>query len=225
MKSLEQRMSSLEKQVRISRIIIVMLSGTICTFFITGFKDKQQVPEVIQAKKFEVVDNSGAVLVRLNAIDGQGNFTSYSTTGKALVKLFSSTGGGGAINTFDTDGEINFKVTRTTEGGGYMALFNGNRKEVFETGCTDKNTGYLQLNDNEGEKLVWMTYTQDGGGYMSLQNRYNNNNITFSTPDAGGRIGIYNGSKTRICFLGTQDNKDGNLTLYNAGGTSTTSLP
>ncbi|HMI78122.1 MAG TPA: hypothetical protein VK484_04980, partial [Ferruginibacter sp.] len=133
-------------------------------------------------------------------------------------------GGGGAINTFDTDGDVMFKVTRTTEGGGYLALYNGRQQEVAELGVTTGETGYFNLNDRNGDKIAWMTFTENGGGYFSLWNN-STETIRLSTPSAGGRIGVYNKTNTRVGYMGTQESQDGNITIWNSNGSRTGGVP
>jgi len=105
-----------------------------------------------------------------------------------------------------------------------MSLFNSKQQEIAEFGVTNAESGYFRLNDRNGNKLAWLTYTQDGGGYFSLSNG-GREFFRLSTPAVGGRMGIYNNSNTRVVYLGTQDTKDGNLTLWNSSGTKSGGLP
>jgi hypothetical protein len=221
---LEQRLARLEKNVRYYRFGFAGLLTAVTVFAFMSFNRKLPAPDVIQAKTFQVVDDQGRVLVELNKEDGNGQISTFTASGNKLVSMFTSDGGAGGINTFGKDGKVIFKVTNTTEGGGYMALFNGAGSEVGELGVTNAQSGYLRLNDSKGDKLIWMTYTQDGGGYLSLSNE-GQETMRFSTPDAGGRMGIYNGSNTRIAYIGSQDNKDGNITVWNNAGTRTGGIP
>lgn len=225
MQLLEQRLHKLEKNIKIYRIVFGSTLCFVLAFILMSNEKKTSVPEKIQAKSFQVVNNSGNVLAELGTENNNGYLATYTPQGKKLVYLFTSDGGGGGLNTFDNDGDVNFKVTRTTDGGGYMALFNGDRTEIFEAGTTIANSGYLQVNDEYGQKLAWITFTEGGGGYFSLMGRNHKEYLRFSTPNAGGRIGVYNENDTRIGYLGAQENKDGNLTIYNSAGSVSSSLP
>ena len=72
--------------------------------------------------------------------------------------------------------------------------------------------------------MVWLTKSSDGGGYISLS-KDGDETVVLSTPSAGGRFSIYNRTGTRVCYLGAQDNRDGNLSVYNAGGTRMGGVP
>ena len=222
--SLEQRVAQLEKNNRFYRLCFAGSLIVVAGLVFMSFNNKKTPPDVLEAKAFHVVDDRGNVIVKINKEDGNGQMTTYTPAGKKLVSLFTSDGGGGGINTFDKNGEVIFKVTRTTEGGGYLALFNGGLQEIAELGVTDGESGYFRLNDRNGKKQVWMTYTKDGGGYLSLS-KDDQEMFRFSTPAVGGRMGIYNSSNTRIAYMGTQDTKDGNITVWNSSGTRTGGVP
>ena len=82
----------------------------------------------------------------------------------------------------------------------------------------------MNINDKFGDKLAWITYTADGGGYFALLNN-NLETIRFSTPEAGGRIGISNKRNKRVAYMGTQENLDGNITIYDNNAAILGSLP
>jgi hypothetical protein len=221
---LEQRVIALEKNLRLYKFCFAGFFLLATGFVLMSFHQKGAAPDLIQAKAFQVVDNNGKVLVEINKEKNNGQITTFTSTGKRLVCLFTSDGGSGGINTFGKDGGVLFKVTNTTEGGGYLALFNSTGTEIGELGVTNNQSGYFRLNDRNGDKQAWMTYTQDGGGYLSLSNA-NKEMIRLSTTNAGGRLGIYNSLNTRIVYAGAQDTKDGNITVWDNAGTATGRIP
>lgn len=223
--SLEQRVAKLEKSLHLYRLSFIGIIAVASALLTMSFKNtKSTVPDLVQAKTFQVVNDAGKVLVEINKEDGNGQLSTFNSSGQKLVSLFTTNDGAGGLNTFDKDGTVLFKVTNTSSGGGYMALFNGQAKEIAELGVTTNESGYIRLNDRYANKQIWMTYTTDGGGYLSLL-KDNLEMIRLSTPAAGGRVGIYNNSNTRIVYLGAQENKDGNITLWNSTGTRTGGLP
>jgi hypothetical protein len=224
MNQIEQRITQLEKSLKMYRLFFGSSLIVLIAVVLMSSGKKADVPDLIKAKAFQVVDDNGNVVVLLNKERGNGQMATYSTAGQKLVRLFTSDGGAGAINTFDANGKLNFKVTRTTEGGGYMALYNSSENEVMEVGVTLSNAGYLQVNDNNAKKLVWLTKTAEGGGYMSLSNS-EKETLVLSTPGVGGRMSIYNNSDSRIGYFGTQDDKSCNLSVYNNSGTRIGGFP
>ena len=65
MTNIEQRVTSLEKSLRMYQFILSGVVLVALAFFVSSYNNKQQVPEKIQAKAFEVVDGTGKVLVNL----------------------------------------------------------------------------------------------------------------------------------------------------------------
>lgn len=224
MNPIEQRIAKLEKSLKMYRIFFSTSVIILIAVVLMSSGKKADIPDLVKAKAFQVVDDNGNVLLLLNKEKGNGQMATYSTAGQKLVRLFTSDGGAGAINTFDPNGNLNFKVTRTTEGGGYMALYNSSNMEIMEAGVTKSNAGYLQVNDNNAKKLVWLTRTAEGGGYMSLSNE-GKESIVLSTPYVGGRISIYNRLDSRIGYFGTQDDNSCNLSVYNSSGTRIGGFP
>jgi hypothetical protein len=223
--SLEQRVALLEKNLRFYRYGFIVLLTIIGGGLLMSFKSrKTDAPDLIQAKSFQVVDDNGKVLVDINKEDDNGQISTFTPEGKRLVSLFTTDGGAGGMNTFDKNGKVLFKVTNTAEGGAYMALFNSSTTEVAEWGVAPNESGYFRLNDRDGNKLAWMTYTQDGGGYFSLSNA-GKETMRFSTPGAGGRIGVYNVSGNRVAYIGAQETKDGNITTWNSQGSISGGIP
>ena len=224
MNQLEMRVAKLEKNLMLYRMFFVLISlgGLSAVLMSSGKKDA--VPDVIQAKSFQVIDDYGTTIATLGKDKGNGSLTTYSSGGKKLVSLITSDGGAGGINTFDNDGDLLFKVTRTAGGGGYMALCNESSKEIVEYGVTDGQSGYMRINDKYGDKLAWFTYTEGGGGYLALLNN-NQETIRFSTPEAGGRVGISNKRSKRVVYIGTQESLDGNITISTSNGETLGSIP
>lgn len=222
---LESRVANLEKSLKIYRISIFTIIIVVAGFVLMSFHNKKNpVADLVQAKAFQVVDDRGKVLVEINQEDGNGQLSTFTPAGKRLVSFFTTDDGAGGLNTFSKEGKVLFKVTNNTEGGGYMTLFNSEGNEVTEFGTTNIESGYIRVNDRKGNRMAWLTYTEEGGGYFSLA-KDGTEMIRLSTPAVGGRMGIYNEAKTRIGFIGAQDNKDGNISIWDATGTRTVGLP
>ena len=224
MNGIEQRLLKLENSLRLYRVFFsTAIIALIAVIFMSSGKIND-VPDVIKAKNFQVVDNNGNILLELSQAKGNGQLITYSPTGQKLVRLFTSEGGAGAINTFDGNGKLNFKITKTTDGGGYMALYNSDEKEIIEAGSIIGNAGYLQVNDHSGTKIAWITEVKDGGGSLSLHNK-DLGLIFLEAQEAGGRVSIYNKGDVRIGYIGAQNDQSGRAVVFDKSGTISGSLP
>ncbi len=226
MQPLELRILQLEKQTRFYRFAFMILLLLAAAGLFMSFNNRQPAPDLLQAKKIQVVDDKGNVVVELKSSDftGNGEINTMTPQKTRLVSLFTTEGGGGAINTFDEFNMPIFKLTQTAGGGGYMALMNEESSEIVEFGATDQSSGYMRINDRLGNRQAWITYTRGGGGYFSLFNN-ESETIRFSTAPTGGRLGMYNNKNVRIAFLGAQDNQDGNLTIFGREGGRSGGVP
>jgi hypothetical protein len=225
MTPLEQRLSKLERSLKLYRVLFGSAAILIVAFTLISSGKKPSAPDVIQAKKFELVDDYGNVIGTFHQKDGNGALTTYTSSGIKLVSLFTiSGGGGGAINTFDDAGNVLLKITKTTGGGGYLGLYNKNASEIIQMGASTINAGYLQVNDNSGTELAYLTQQEGGGGNFSL---YNNDakSLVLSSDDVGARIGVYNTSGQRVVYAGTQDDGSGDISIYGKVGGLLGSIP
>jgi len=224
MNHIEQRVIKLEKSLRAYRIffssaVIVLVAAVLIS---SGKKD--DVPDLVKAKAFQVVDDMGNVVLLMNKEKGSGHLSTYSSSGQRLVRLFTSEGDAGAINTFDAQGNLNFKITQTTTGGGYLAMYNKDLKEAVEIGVLKTGDGYAQVNDNLGGRIAKITATTEGGGHFSLT-RDGKETITMSAASPGGRFSIYDSNEKRIGYFGAQNDKSCNLSVYNNSGTRIGGFP
>lgn len=213
MTSIEQRVITLEKSLKTYRIVVSSALILLVAFVLMSSGKKDEVPDLIKAKAFQVVDDRGNVVMLMNKERGSGHLSTFSSSGTRLVRLFTSEGDAGAINTFDEEGNLNFKITQTTTGGGYLAIYNPELREVAELGVLKTGDGYLQVNDSRGGRLGKLTATTEGGGHFSLT-RDNTETITMSASTSGGRLSLNDNSGTRVGYFGVQSDKSCNLSVY-----------
>lgn len=116
MNQLEMRVAKLEKNLMLYRMFFVLISlgGLSAVLMSSGKKDA--VPDVIQAKSFQVIDDYGTTITATLGKDkGNGSLTTYSSGGKKLVSLINFRWWCRWYQYFsDNDGDLLFKVTRTT---------------------------------------------------------------------------------------------------------------
>jgi hypothetical protein len=224
MTTIEQRVIKLERSIQAYRIIFGATVIILMAFALMSSGKKDDIPDLVKAKAFQVVDDQGNVLVLINKERGSGQFATYSSSGQKLVRLFTSESNAGAINTFDPEGNLNFKITNTTTGGGYLAIYNPGLKEVVELGVLKTSDGYIQVNDNYGSKLAKITATTEGGGHFSLT-KNGKELLTMSAATPGGRMSIYDNTEFRIGYFGAQSDLSCNLSVYNNNKTRIGGFP
>jgi hypothetical protein len=196
MSTLEQRMQKLEKKLRLYQLafIAILLAGGFLV--ISGFNKKNQVPDLIQAKGFQVVDDQGRALVSLKSYDNAGNIRIYDQNGTTLLEAYQNDAGVGSIITKSRDSKYACYVGSYNNGAGQIKIYNSNGKGVDEIGSTVSDYGYFGVNNAAENTILSVSSTANGDGVVSVFNRY----------------------KNRIAILGPDDYGNGVLNIMNSSG-------
>ena len=121
--NIEQRFAHLERSNRRLRTGLLSLTIAITTVLIVG---QVRVPNVIQAKAFQVVNDKGKKLVGLGTtVNGEGVVSTYNDKGQRLVRLAATVNGKGAVRTFNGEGQILVGLGVTENGKGVVVTFDG----------------------------------------------------------------------------------------------------
>ena len=241
MTPIELRFQKLEAANRRYRSIILLMMAAFATFFM-AFRSYNTVPDVLQAKKFEVVDASGNVLVNLTQDNGKGIIKTYNKEGKKLVNITYTTNQEGYIGLEDGKGQETLRFSSSNEGGGgYIGVFNPSGKRTLtlnndESGgniyvsnsngdsratmqCNSSAGGFLALYNSSGYTAVKLTQTSSGNGDLYVNNKDGDERVRLSVSSSAGNFQIKNNKKTMIVELGGTTNENGTINTYNTSGT------
>jgi hypothetical protein len=241
MDNIEMRLQRLEKSNRRYKNILVLLTA----FFaitIMAFKSRNAIPELLQAKRFEVLDDNGQVLVRLSQDDGKGIIKTFNQEGKKLVNITYTTHNEGFIGLEDGKGHETIRCSSSNDGGGgFIGIFNpsGNRTLTFSNdlsggniyvGNAEGNTraviqcntsagGFMGLYNQDGYTAVKLTQTSSGNGDLYVNDSKGDERVRLSVSPNAGNFQIRNASKTMIVELGGTNGSNGTINTYNSTGT------
>ena len=141
MSSLEQEVRTLQKQVRRQRRWNIALGALVVVGGLMAATAERSVPEVVQAKKFEVVNDEGKVLVILQSHslggDSLGSITTRNGSGKMLVEIAGRTCG--------------FRGNRAMTGE--LRIMNGTGLAAG-IGSTEYGDGLIQTRNGRGQVIV-----------------------------------------------------------------------
>ena len=140
MQNFEKRFTALEKSNARYRLIIFCMLTVITYFTIIAFSPAG-VPEVVQAKKFEVVDDRGNVLVRLENYNGSGAITTFLPNGNTLTDIVPTKSESGGIVLYDGKGKKNMTLTDVNGGGGSLVILNPAGQNILSLGRNNLNSG------------------------------------------------------------------------------------
>ena len=150
MLSIEDRLAALEKSNRRLRIALVAaaLGGAALAGF--GFTRPTPVPDLIQAKKFEVVNDHGTPVVWMETGPKGGSIHTTNREGKRLFTATADEDGTGRIATLDGNGH-DLVVLHSTTSGGMITTFNTKGAKVLSVGVMASGDPNLSAYGPAGE--------------------------------------------------------------------------
>jgi hypothetical protein len=142
------RVSSLEATNRRYRYAILAMLCIVVALSASAFDDN--VPDVIRARKFEMIDTSGATLFEAGS-DADG--------GRVIVRRRDGGGGmlftnseGGALGLLSPDGHVPFRAGVSPKGG-LLVLTNNEDQFVLVAAADDSASGALVIYDKTGSEI------------------------------------------------------------------------
>jgi len=160
--STDTRIESLERQVRklrryqVLQGILFVAIGCVVGYFVAT--NLQSVPDVMQAKMFEVVNDAG----------------------KKVAELTSTAGGSGALSIGDNDG-VKLALLAVYPDGAALGLLNKDGGEVPLAMLAATRYGGTMYITNKDEQLVGaLSVIQNGDGVLKTSNA--KGRVTFESP-------------------------------------------
>jgi hypothetical protein len=150
----EDRINILETQVRSLKRIVCLVCCLLVAGVAISATQSQGVPDVIQAKSFNVVNNDGTALVHLGtSTAGLGMITTMNNRGQEIVRLGVTVSGKGIVKTMNGNGEALVQLSVNTDGQGVIRTWNGDGQPlvVLGGGRSDQGSqGGVWCFDNDG---------------------------------------------------------------------------
>ena len=150
------RIESLEAQVRTLRRMLFGVFGLVVLGALLAATTLQTVPDVIRAKKFEVVNEDEQPIVLLAANQAGGLVEIRNGNGKGLVRLTSH------------------------PEGGTISIHDSRARTLILMGGNERGSGALQTRTNKGGTLVSVGTNLAGEGVVFTEN--GNGKKTSSMP-------------------------------------------
>jgi hypothetical protein len=163
MSTLEQEVRTLQKQVRRQRRWNIALGAVVVVGGLLAAKGIQEVPEVIRAKKFEVVNGDGRVVAEFKKFLGGGALFLNNKSGKQIVGIGPVPNGGSMLSINGKDGKSAVTIASSPDGGGGVEISqNGEPVGAF---LVSSGSGLLGLNSKQGNPTVMLT-ERNGNGIL-----------------------------------------------------------
>ena len=130
MSVLEARITRLEVQLRFHRRVTMLLA--VGVIVLLGLGVTQGVPELIRAKRFEMVDDEGKPLVAMRPTSMGGAIGVFTSKGQVAGVLTADESGGGLLNILSSQGKNGVLLlgTNADATGGAVTVYNTREQEV-----------------------------------------------------------------------------------------------
>jgi hypothetical protein len=152
----EQRINSLERQNRRMKWLVASIALLATTGAIIGQTARPQIPQVIQARSFEVVNEQGEKLITLGSYRFGGLLVTRSHEGDKLCVMGGTGRGDGTITTYS--GEVKRGVVLLTgdEHGGFVSVMSNAGTMAAGIGVDEKHAGIVTVRDVQGgHRALW----------------------------------------------------------------------
>ena len=164
MTTTEERMEILEKQVRRQRRWNIGLGVLVVAGGLMAAKGVQEVPDVIRAKKIEVVNDDGKIRVGMGTSkrNGGGAFILFNGS-QQEVAVIGAGADGGFLGLSNND-EVPQTIVGVGKDGGNIALKNSDGKIATAMSVVEDGLGFLTVSNSEGKGGVQIMSLPDGKG-------------------------------------------------------------
>ena len=149
------RIESLETQVRTLKRMLFGVFGLVMLGGLLAAANYQGVPDVIQAKKFEVVTSEGHAVVQLSANKTGGLVAVENGEGQRLVQLKGHPEGG-TVTIHNSQGKTLVLIGGNNHGSGAFQTRNSKGQTLVALGTNPAGEGTVLTENGKGEKTSSM---------------------------------------------------------------------
>jgi len=163
---MQNEITELRNQVRTLRKIVYGFGCLLVAGIVVGATSLQTVPDVIQAKKFEVVNDEGVAVVTLDSFQESGVIHTTDSLGdKVFVVVAEKNLSGvsiGTVTTLNGKGQTLVRLSANT-GGGTVTTENGKSQTLVQLGSNIDGEGAVTTENGKGQTLVRLSASPSGG--------------------------------------------------------------
>ena len=191
--SLGQRIAGVEKQNRRLKWGMTALCVVGVAAFVVGQAAPEEVPDVIRAKQFEVVNEAGVSVVTLRSWELGGWIETRNRQGKHLFTVAATNRGDGSLGIYSAEGKRLVGLLSTEDGlEGMIFTHNAQGRELVSIGATRRGQGAVVTYNGKGTELVRLAAVEGGDGAAFVRNAEGKDLLTLtSLTDGTGAVSVY----------------------------------
>ncbi len=215
--TIDERLASLERDRRLNRAIIYALAATLLAFMGLGMMQPGQTPEVVRAKRFDVVGEDGKTLVRLGSRSGEGGQSGrlriYGANGKESVIVGSNDLGGAVLVMNDDEREV--VSMRSDQKGGSVGVMHDDGRTAAILGVNPEGIPGLFVINSKEQVVVYLVADKGDYGRLAISNK-EGKAVAFlrgSAPTGAGVLDIHNGKGQSVATISANSQNGGFFTI------------
>jgi len=179
----EERIAVLELQYRtMKRIVlgvswVISLNFAICSLIIVGyFVSTTNAPDLIQARKFEVVNDEGIILADIfSDVAGDGQLRIFDREGKQFARIFLGDEGNGGLGIYNKDSKYEVAQLGVYDGWGVLGIYDKDggvvaRLRAANYGTSENGGGLLKIFNKDFKEVVHIGVDENGNGVVQTKN-------------------------------------------------------
>jgi len=174
---LTTEINELRYQVRTLKRMLFGVFGLVVVGGLLAATSLQNVPDVIKAKGFEVVNDEGKVTFDIANREFGSSLIFYNKDGKPVAGLGTKSNGG-VLRISNTDG-ITVATIYANEFGGALGVFNKDEKSVAGLVATESG-GMMGISNKDGEIVGGIHVDKNEDGVVTTRN--SKGEVTSQTP-------------------------------------------
>ena len=180
---MQNELNELRNQVRTLKRVVYGAFGLMLVGGLLAATSLQSVPDVIQAKRFELVNNQGKVRAQIYTLGGThlddavggARLQMHNKDGLSVIEISSSAGN---LNLFNPDGKKVVSISPDA-GGGSLRVSNDEGQTCAELKARGVG-GSLEFRNKDGQGVAAIFARDNGDGRIQLGN--NKGEITSTLP-------------------------------------------
>ena len=227
------RIESLETQVRILKRMLFGVFGVVIVGGLLAATTLQSVPDVIQAKEFQVVDNQGNVFVRVGSMkEGASQYGFIKTLndeGNSLIRL---EGGpvAGMIQTQDGRGQPLVRIGAGENKNatyGSVTTMSSSGSDLVQLSSSTGDDGLVNINNAQGGRIVYLGADIGGNGTIVTENGKKDGVLVAlsSTENDEGVVVTMNDKGVKLVRIANSEDGGGHIKTRDSKGQVTSTTP
>lgn len=191
MKTVEERLKFLEARLRRYQGLTIII-GVVLVALVT-ISATPTIPDVIKARKFEVVNPQGVTVATLKSWELGGWLDIRNNEGNITTNINQSDDGIGAIGIY-SKGENDLITIGSGNLAGIIQVYSKEGKNLIFIGSDEGGDGLIRVKSREGKGRIFLgTNKSETGGYVVVTNKIGEGVITLQVDEYGnGEVRAWN---------------------------------